>query len=154
MANVGPGFMPELGAPISHLPAAHCGEVPAGPHTRTFPGLAEQVGQARHFVVDLLGSCPVIDDAALLTSELVTNAICHTATGTEGAFEVTVQHDASSIRVQVTDGGSDTIPAPVPRSATFASSGRGLAMVDAIAARWGHHQAGHGRAVWFELSCA
>jgi anti-sigma regulatory factor (Ser/Thr protein kinase) len=152
MVNAGSDVMPELAAPLARPAAGLCGEVPS-PHHRTFPGYAEQVGQARHFVVSALGACSAIEDAALLTSELATNAICHTATGAGGAFEVTVQHDASCVRVQVTDDGSGTIPAQVPHPAAFGSSGRGLAMVDAMATRWGHHRSGHGRAVWFELSC-
>lgn len=154
MLNTDSDFTPELAAPLPQPGTASSGDAPGCTHRRTFPGDAEQVGKARRFVISALGSCSAIEDAALLTSELVTNAICHTATGTDGAFEVAVQHDAGGVRVQVTDDGSATMPVPVPRSTGFAPSGRGLAMVDAIAARWGHHPAGNGRAVWFELSCA
>jgi serine/threonine-protein kinase RsbW len=150
MGNAGPEFMPELTAPLPRPAADLRGEAL---ERRTFPGRAEEVGQARHFVISALGACAAIEDAALLTSELVTNAICHTATGSDGAFEVAVQHEGSFVRVEVTDEGSETTPAPVPRSATFGSSGRGLAMVDTIAARWGYQPSGRGRSVWFELSC-
>ena len=51
------------------------------PRRRVFPGSGDQVGRARQFVGQVLGGCPAADDAVLLTSELVTNAITHTASG-------------------------------------------------------------------------
>ena len=52
--------------------------------------------------------------------------------------------------IAVTDNGSDKIPvrgAPLSEGAT----GRGLELVESIAARWGHCGGRRGRTVWFEL---
>ena len=64
------------------------------PRRRVFPGSGDQVARARLFVGHVLGGCPAADDAVLLTSELVTNAITHTASGRGGKVVVTVYRAA------------------------------------------------------------
>jgi serine/threonine-protein kinase RsbW len=120
------------------------------PKRRSFPGRPDQVAQARDFARRILEPCPVIEDAILLVSELATNALKHTATGFGGRFDVTILGGENSALIAVTDNGSDKIPvrgAPLPEDAT----GRGLELVESIAARWGHCGGRHGRTVWFEL---
>jgi serine/threonine-protein kinase RsbW len=120
------------------------------PKRRSFPGRPNQVAQARDFVRRALESCPVVEDAILLVSELATNALKHTATGLGGYFDVTILSSENSVMIAVTDNGSDKIPvhgAPLPEDAT----GRGLELVESIAARWGYCGGRHGRTVWFEL---
>ena len=53
---------------------------------RVFPGRADQVARAREFTARTLAGCPAVADAVLLTSELGTNALLHTATGTGGGL--------------------------------------------------------------------
>ena len=89
-------------------------------------------------------------DAALLTSELATNAIQHTATGHGGTFEVIICQRPATVRIAVLDGGSLAIPAPA-LDQRLHTSGRGLALVDALARQWGQQGNQCGRAVWFEL---
>ena len=49
----------------------------------TIPGQAEHVAEARAFVSRTLGAdCPEADTVILLTSELVTNSIQHSQSGT------------------------------------------------------------------------
>jgi serine/threonine-protein kinase RsbW len=120
---------------------------------RSFPGCPDQVAQARDFTRRTLGPCPVTEDAVLLVSELVTNALRHTATGLGGRFDVTILGDDSSVMIAVTDNGSDKVPvcgATGPED----MSGRGLELVESIADRWGHCGGRHGRTVWFELRWA
>ena len=81
------------------------------PRRRVFPGSGDQVARARLFVGQVLGGCPAADDAVLLTSELVTNAITHTASGTGGKVVVTVYRADTRVRVEVRDGGSGQVPA-------------------------------------------
>jgi anti-sigma regulatory factor (Ser/Thr protein kinase) len=119
---------------------------------RVFPGRLDQVACARRFISRLLARCPAGADAVLLTSELVTNTLLHTTTGAGGDFEVIACHGQGGIRVTVADEGSRRRPVLHPDS-TLATSGRGLALVGTIAARWGHHGDDRGRAVWFELDC-
>lgn len=88
----------------------------------------------------------VLDEALLLTTELVTNAVVHA--GTDLTVEITADGDGLTITVL------DTLAGPLvgPGNATLDDErGRGLLLVDRLASRWGtiHHPAGKG--VWFRL---
>ena len=120
------------------------------PRRRVFPGADGQVGRARLFVGDVLDGCPVADDAVLLTSELVTNAIAHTASGTGGKVIVTVYRADTRVRVEVHDDGSDRVPV-VRMGGEARESGFGLGLVELMADRWGHCGGRRGRVVWFML---
>jgi hypothetical protein len=60
------------------------------PVRRTFPGEQSQIACARDFVKRTVGRCTMQAEAILLTSELCTNSLEHTASGRSGSFEVTV----------------------------------------------------------------
>ena len=127
------------------------------PQARTFAGLPEEIRNVRDFVGQLLEGCPVADGVVLLASELATNAIRHTASAvghvasdTDCAFVVLVHAVDGWVRVEVHDMGSVTAPA-VRRSDSPEESGKGLALVEAIADRWGFHGGQLGRVVWFEM---
>ena len=85
------------------------------------------------------------DNAILMISELVTNAILH---GGEGAV-LTLTFDDLKVRAEVRDSS----PAmPVVRSySETATTGRGMVIVDALAAAWGTFTVDGGKVVWFEL---
>jgi anti-sigma regulatory factor (Ser/Thr protein kinase) len=120
------------------------------PVVRDFLGERDQVARAREFVGRVLGGYPAADDAVLLTSEVVTNAVLHTASGDGGFFRVIVLMAGELVRVEVHDGGSET--APNARALeTPGECGAGLYLVETIAARWGHDGGPHGRVVWFEV---
>jgi serine/threonine-protein kinase RsbW len=129
-----------------------------------FTGHPEQVARARHFVAGGLAGCTGAADAELLTSELATNAVQHSATGHGGTFIVAISHAPGRVRVTVTDGGSATFPAVAVAAEELVTSGRGLLLVDCLAERWGYaggpDQPGESRvpaaggAVWFELACS
>ncbi|MUL42549.1 ATP-binding protein [Streptomonospora sp. PA3] len=122
---------------------------------RRFPGLPSQIQHARRFVERMLAPSPEITTATLLTSELATNAITHSASGTPGGkFEVTVDLAEGWARVEVRDLGSPEQPRAQHRDPYDTSEhGRGLDLVDALAAKWGTESRpdGLGRLVWFEL---
>jgi anti-sigma regulatory factor (Ser/Thr protein kinase) len=103
---------------------------------------------ARQFINDTLGDwgCDAFADAArLLVSELVTNAVLHARTD----VEVVVRLLRSGVRVEVRDHSTS---APVVRRyQDEAMTGRGLALVDQLASRWGVETRQDGKAVWFEL---
>jgi serine/threonine-protein kinase RsbW len=120
------------------------------PQARTFAGSPEEMRNVRDFVRQLTEGCPVTDDVVLLASELAANAVRHTASGTGGTFCVLVQAAAGRVRVEVHDMGSVTAPAVRP-SGSPRESGAGLALVEAIADRWGFHGSQLGRVVWFEM---
>jgi anti-sigma regulatory factor (Ser/Thr protein kinase) len=85
------------------------------------------------------------DDALLLTSELVTNAVLH------GRSDVCIEVEVLDpvVRISVFDENSRH-PAPVGEDPD-ALDGRGLALVDALAERWGVEDRPLGKAVWFEI---
>ncbi|MFJ9857384.1 ATP-binding protein [Streptomyces albogriseolus] len=116
-----------------------------------------EVGRARRWARSRLAGSgigadePLAETLILLVSELVTNAVVHTGCpavlrlslpGADAAEEVTV-------RLEVADR-SDR--APVPRCAgDEATGGRGLALVDGLADRWGWSTEGAGKRIWCEL---
>lgn len=130
-------------------------DAPGPPARRRFPGLAHQIKHARRFVERALAHSPEAATATLLTSELATNAITHSASGTSGGkFEVTVRTAPGWTRVEVRDLGSPEHPRAQHRDPyDTAEHGRGLDLVDALAAKWGteHREGGLGRTVWYEL---
>jgi serine/threonine-protein kinase RsbW len=130
--------------------AGPCSPAGALPKWRVFRGHPTQVAQARRFVAGVLNGCSLIDTAVHLTSELVTNALAHTPSGTGGSFEVIVWRDADCVLIAVLDDGSDGSPAAVGVDLE-SESGRGLGLVAALADRWGHEGGGAARAVWFLL---
>jgi anti-sigma regulatory factor (Ser/Thr protein kinase) len=126
----------------------------------TVPGRAEQVGVAREFVADVLGmDHPLADTAVLLTSELVTNSLRHSASGHEGGtISVAVAQSLGSdgvpdlVRVEVTDDGSDDLPAQRLHGHDD-ESGYGLQLVDTLAFRWGCRRDGSGATTtWFVIT--
>jgi anti-sigma regulatory factor (Ser/Thr protein kinase) len=87
------------------------------------------------------------DVALLLTSELVTNAILHART----PLQVGVLIDDGKALVCVSDRLDEGPPlAPLGRSGVR-SGGRGLALVDALAATWGTTRYTGGKTVWFQI---
>lgn len=83
--------------------------------------------------------------AALLTSELVTNALVHGG----GGASLSVGVAATGVHVEVVDDRPGAL-APAAWSAS-ATGGRGLALVEALATAWGVRPAGSGKVVWFDL---
>ncbi|MGC0329439.1 anti-sigma regulatory factor (Ser/Thr protein kinase) [Streptomyces sp. SAI-170] len=104
---------------------------------------------ARSFVADTLtrwGRTERLDDIRLCASELATNAILHGAP-TGGKVLVRVELHATSLRIEVHDGGNGTPTACTPRS--VAEGGRGLLLVSTVADRWGvEERHGPGKCVW------
>jgi anti-sigma regulatory factor (Ser/Thr protein kinase) len=123
--------------------------------TRSFPGGADQVGEARGWVGDLLPDCDPLADLLLLACELCTNAVVHTRSGhANGWFSVAVEWTPVLARVVVGDQGSATVPAATvqARDATWADeSGRGLWLVDEVADGWGTASRPGARWVWADV---
>ena len=119
--------------------------------TETFQAVPRSVRDARHFVGNTLrawGCDPVevVQPAVLLANELVANAVLHAG----GVFDLTVRLHAARVRIEVHDG-SQAAPRLVPWE-EVASAGRGLHLVDAMAAAWGSEQVpDRGKVVWCEL---
>jgi anti-sigma regulatory factor (Ser/Thr protein kinase) len=121
----------------------------------TVPGRPEHVREARSFVAKALGELhPGLDNAILLTSELVTNAVTHSSSRCEGGtVTVLVVESDGGVRVEVADAGSD-LSAPVVRGDVYASDGHGLFLVQTLADQWGYVREKGGTTVWFWLGSA
>jgi anti-sigma regulatory factor (Ser/Thr protein kinase) len=106
--------------------------------------------QAREFVTACVarhGLRELCDDAALVTSELVTNVLVHT----DSVPTVRVLVAVDLVRVEVEDA-CPVLPVAGILDAT-AACGRGLVLVEQLTQRWGVTRvAGPGKAVWFELA--
>ncbi|CAN5764156.1 hypothetical protein BH23ACT12_BH23ACT12_18610 [soil metagenome] len=113
------------------------------------PPVSTGIGEARRFTRDQLkawGVASVADNAILMISELVTNAILH---GGEGAV-LTLMFNDLKIRAEVRDS-NPAVPV-VRRYSETATTGRGMVIVDALAATWGTFAVDGGKIVWFELA--
>lgn len=84
--------------------------------------------------------------AALLTSEVVTNALLH------GRGRVRLQICADDLRVRVEVGDDDPRHPGAPAQRDGAESGRGMLILDELAAAWGVSERTPGKVVWFELA--
>jgi two-component sensor histidine kinase len=94
----------------------------------------------------------VLEDAQLLTAELVSNSIRHAGLSSHDRIHVTADWSGSALVVVVRDGGS-TVTSTVAgaiRPAPLSQSGWGLYLVDQIATRWGTNLGGR-QGYWFEL---
>ena len=115
----------------------------------------EAPSRARALVDRELGtlSRKIREDAALLVSELVTNAVRY-ASATDGpdGIEVRIRTEPGRIRVAVSDRGGGFEPSPRSPS-TAEGSGWGLYLVDRIADRWGVVSEDRNE-VWFEMDVA
>lgn len=120
----------------------------------TFEPVGRSVAAARGFVRDTLqgwGLDELIDDAIVLTSELVTNAVVHAGT----QAEVHCLRDGAGLRVEVLDRHPEReLPfAQALRGSTDPDSegGRGLMLCAALSTRWGVEYTTADKRVWFRL---
>jgi two-component sensor histidine kinase len=121
--------------------------------SRTFPAWPDSIPAARQYVSDLLGEVQpaVCQTAALLVSELVTNAVRH-AGGREFVVEVREFPEEQRLWVGVTDTDAGL---PVLRTPDVtAEHGRGIQLVSTLADRWGarRRRFSSEKTVWFELT--
>jgi DNA-binding NarL/FixJ family response regulator len=118
--------------------------------TVDLPRSLASVAAARRFVKETVNEWKLgqlLDDALLVTSELVTNAVTHA----DSSCRIRLSLTPARLRIDVLDNGSGT-PEPLPFSQTE-EHGRGLYMVDAITTAWGLEDVpGEGKLVWAELA--
>lgn len=118
---------------------------------RTFPTAVSSPRAARLFVADLLkrwGLEAQIDPAAIVVSELCTNALLHA----RSPFEVVVSRRGPALRLAVRDS-SEVAPVVRPPS-TSTSNGRGMAIVASLALEWGADTEPSGKTVWADIPVA
>ncbi|MFD8393184.1 SpoIIE family protein phosphatase [Streptomyces sp. NPDC059680] len=121
----------------------------------TFEPVGRSVATARSFVRDTLqgwGFADIVDDAVVLTSELVTNAVVHAGTHAD----VLCLRAEDGVRIEVSDRYPEREVPLQNAAATMGSpdreGGRGLQLCAALATRWGVDYTPTHKNVWFQLN--
>ncbi|MGW6546899.1 SpoIIE family protein phosphatase [Streptomyces massasporeus] len=120
----------------------------------SFEPVGRSVASARSFVRDTLqgwGFADIVDDAVVLTSELVTNAVVHAGT----SADVLCLRSDEGARIEVADRYPER-EIPLQGNAINMGSpdregGRGLQLCAALAGRWGVEYTPTHKTVWFQL---
>ncbi|MCW2846931.1 MAG: putative anti-sigma regulatory factor, serine/threonine protein kinase [Marmoricola sp.] len=111
----------------------------ADPMALQLPFRAESAAVARQQLVEWLRSANARDqqrdDARLVVSELVGNAVRHARPLADGTMQVTWATGPTGLDIAVTDGGARTAPEKVDAGVSDLA-GRGLAIVETLASRW------------------
>ena len=109
------------------------------------PFRASSVGVARQQLMRGMrgrGASPeAIEDARVIISELVANALRHATPMADGTLGVSWILGPDALEVSVTDGGGATSPRHV-RAAPTQLTGRGMAIIDALAHEWWSERVG------------
>ncbi|MER7920976.1 MULTISPECIES: SpoIIE family protein phosphatase [unclassified Streptomyces] len=143
----GPSALPADNRPRSSVITARA--------AASFEPVGRSVATARSFVRDTLqgwGFADIVDDAVVLTSELVTNAVVHAGTHAE----VLCLRTEDGVRIEVSDHYPER-EVPLQTSASPMASperegGRGLQLCAALATRWGVDYTPTHKHVWFQLN--
>ncbi|MEV0122063.1 ATP-binding protein [Streptomyces sp. NPDC050703] len=95
------------------------------------------------------GLAEVADEVQLCVSELVANVITHVGEHTPTALRLTAND--THVRIEVSDPDVRALPTLLAPSEE-AESGRGMALLDAVADRWGVILRGDTKVTWCELA--
>lgn len=114
-----------------------------------FPNSPEAVRSVRMFVAEALGRWSMsylLDAALLVATELGTNAIRHASS----PFRIELDRRQGRLRIACWDSGSGS---PRKREAApDATSGRGIAVIEALSCGWGWELRAGEKEVWAELA--
>lgn len=123
-------------------------DAPLAAVTTDLPAVPESVPEGRAFLTKALTSwdcTTTADDARLLLSEILTNAVQHA----QGPLGLHLCRTATELTVEVSDHSPHL---PQPRlAAEDDESGRGLILVRALADTWGVRPTDEGKTTWFTL---
>lgn len=132
-------------------------EATAETSTKWFSPTLESTRDVRRWLTEVLDSwalgTELVDDALLCGVELATNAVLHV----RQPYGVFGRRIETGVHVAVIDERPSQLPVMVPAGGSASdillssSSGRGLQIVAALAARWGISTSQHAKSVWFEL---
>jgi anti-sigma regulatory factor (Ser/Thr protein kinase) len=122
--------------------------------TLDLPRRAGAAAAARKALTALNGSLHLVsparlDDAQLLVSELITNALRHGGRA-DDKIHMVVRADPQTMRVEVSDFGSGFDPGQLPGASAGRPGGWGLPIVASLAHRWGVER-GEAMTIWFEI---
>lgn len=110
-----------------------------GPVSMSLPFTAASAGEVRRALEGWLThhgyADGVVDDARLVVTELIGNAIRHASPLPNGTLLVRWRLEGGRLLLTVCDGGGATVPTRI-KSGPDAVGGRGLAIVEALSASW------------------
>jgi anti-sigma regulatory factor (Ser/Thr protein kinase) len=116
------------------------------------PQSAAMVRMALESWLDHRGSAPeVVDDARLVATELVGNALRHASPLGNGTVLVRWEVEDSTLALSVCDGGGDGRPEQVDAK-PYDDGGRGLAIVSALSSTWWVEHTSHVHTVHVRLA--
>ncbi len=132
--------------------------------TAAYQPLPAAAAAARRFVRDTLrsweltgssdGQDALVDDAVLLTSELVTNAVLHARTPVQVTCRLLGDQPGLAVEIAVLDRRPSQLRPQLPYTPAEAAertSGRGLQLPGELASTWGVTYARAAKAVWFRM---
>ncbi len=115
------------------------------------PAVAASAGQARMAIRSVLIDCGIIavDDATLLVSEVVTNAVLHARSD----LVLRAFLEPGRLRISVEDREGAHLPRPgaAAENRPDPESGWGLLLVEALSLAWGVESTVGGKRVWFDI---
>ena len=138
-----------------HLAAPGECHVMARPHLYVTLDAQPEAGRAARSAVQRWmaeSGCtgPSIDNAVLLLSELVSNAVRHTQTP---MLTLEASLTDGTVRIGLQDDVGGGLRTPTHAIDSSEPGGRGLWLVSQLAADWGWRPLEDGKEVWFELPC-
>ncbi|MFD4621684.1 ATP-binding protein [Streptomyces sp. NPDC058475] len=126
--------------------------VPRKPWDLPFVAQPGEVAALRRIMrrhLGLWGLHELVDAAQLCVSELVSNVITHVGEGTPTTLAVSMS--GTHLRIEVHDPDTRALPTLLDASIE-GESGRGMALVDALADRWGVQLHADRKVTWCELA--
>jgi anti-sigma regulatory factor (Ser/Thr protein kinase) len=126
--------------------------MPRKPWDLDFTAAPEEVAALRRIMRLHLGTWGLhglVDSAQLCVSELVANVITHVGLGTPTTLAVSMS--GTHLRIEVQDPDTRALPTLV-HAGSDSEGGRGMALVDAVADRWGVQLHGDRKVTWCELA--
>jgi hypothetical protein len=114
-------------------------------------------GDGRDNGGDWDGRSAFVDDAVLLTSELVTNAVLHAGTPVQVTCRLLGAGPDRSLEIAVLDRCPAQLRPDLPHTAGEAAertNGRGLQLPSELATAWGVSYSREAKAVWFRIDLA
>lgn len=140
---------PNGGAPLNDAPIHQFGMLAeiALPTGSSAPGAARML--VAHFLTGFV-SPPMLLDAQLLVSEVVTNSLTHGELSDGDTVLIRVYLAADSVRLEIVNRGTAGSVTARPPDPLSNGGGFGLDLVDRLTASWGVRRNG-GTNVWFEM---
>ncbi|MFD8723914.1 ATP-binding protein [Streptomyces sp. NPDC059629] len=98
-------------------------------------------------------TCAVSESSALVVAELAANAVTHGRVQGRGFRLTLAVEDSDALRIEVVDPRGDRRPLVRRTASPDGDTGRGLVLIDTLAARWGSEPwPPSGKAVWAEIA--